>query len=221
MTILVIFLFFSLLVIEFWVYRTRKINGNLISDIKLNDFNLEILKALSFLPQSKNLQIEADLRGVFASFVNQYLQNNLQSPWANMSVVLENNSPEVYRFSSKDKVSEVQFEKSNQLNDLEKRLINTLHPEDKFTLQPLKIITKDNPLLKDVSNLNTAIVGSLKYRGKQLGYLILLSPDAGIGEISNDFYTSVANIVALLVLKYYSNRTLPREEQLKAVTYKW
>lgn len=221
MIIFAFFLFLSLLVIEFWAYKTRKINNNLISDIKLIDFNLEILKALSFLPQSKNLDLEADLRGVFASFLNQYIQNNLQSSLPKMSVILENDEPEIYRFQAKDKVNEVDSLKSNQLNDLEKGLINVLKAEDKLTIHPVKVITKENPLLKDITNVNTAIVGNLKYLNKQLGYLIFLSPDAIFHEASNDFYISVTNIVSLLVLKYYSNQTFSREEQLQAFSIKW
>lgn len=221
MIIIIFFLFFSLLVIEFWNYKTRKINTGLISDIKRNDFNLEILKALSFLPQSKNLEIEADLRGVFTSFVNQYLQNNLRNLWPKMIVILENSNPGVYRFCAKEDVSEVDIEKSNQLNDLEKKLISVLQAESKFTNNAVKVVTKENPALSDATDIKTALVGSLKYQNDQLGYLISLSPDIGLNETSNDFYSSVANVVSLLVIKFYNNQTLPKEEQLKAVTFKW
>ncbi|MFH0937394.1 MAG: hypothetical protein V1808_03805 [Candidatus Daviesbacteria bacterium] len=196
--------------IEFWLFKQR--TKNKIQNTKIQVFNtrLEAIKALSYLPSSKRTFFREDLNEAVNSFFIQKKYTALT-----LIKILPNSTSSylVLRYSL-DQMAGVE---DSLPNSLENGLISRIK-----TQQQEQKNLATNLTLTGESKWQVGVITPLFYQKSILGYLIFLSEEKSFPQEEEiNFLSTVARIFILVLEKFYLNKVLTPDEQIKAGNVIW
>lgn len=209
MIIIISLLVMVIILAEALLFKQKSKQKEKIEAVKKLNTQLEILKALSYVPISKRHEFLEDLNDFSVSF---FIQNKFSA----FSLITNQGTPDqvtVWRYGKNQPVKQNNSSPSDtKLNALEESLLSEAKQQ---TSSPIVI---NNLADKSTSAAIIPLVdNSLKF-----GYLILFSEeDPEIDDDETDFLNSVGKICTMVMVKWYICSKLSLDEQSKAVDTVW
>lgn len=218
MIILIGLLVVAIIIAEIFLFKEKSKQKVKIENIKKLNTQLDILKALSYIPISKRQDILEDLNDFSFSF---FIQNKF-SVFSLISNQNNTNQMTIWRYKRNEPAKQKDNSPSDtKLNALEESLLSEAKEQVSFPVVINNLSTKWTPN-SDLPTYQSAVIIPLIDNDLKFGYLILYSeegPEIDKDEI--DFLNSVGKICTMVMLKWYICSKLSMEEQFKAVNTVW
>lgn len=202
------------LCLEVFIFQKRKSYQHRVASVHQLDKDLEVIRALSYLPSSKALSLEEDLQS-FAGYFSS------QDKYQNFTLVF--NKPkgtEIFRYHQElPPQTRFEIKKDLNLNEEEKLLLSKLEkdtPEGSSASDQQVMVL---PLSKEIPGSVAALKPLVCFK-ENLGNLILFSKE---NLSKNDLYfvQIVSGVILLLFKKWEFSQALSASQQAAGVDREW
>lgn len=204
--------------LEVFLFKQRSAQKENIERVKRLNTELEILKALSYIPISKRKELIEDLHDLSASFF-------LQDKFTAFSLISSKGSSDqvdVWRYEKKQLENQNNSSKPDfKLNSLEEFLLKEAKQQ---TSSPIIVYDLAQKITGDtnITKYKSAAIIPLADNDLEFGYLILLNQEnAKLSDDETNFASAVGKICTMTMMKWYISSRIPLDEQFKAVNTAW
>lgn len=218
MIILISLLVVAIILAEALLFKQKSKQKEKIEAVKKLNTQLEILKALSYVPISKRHEFLEDLNDFSVSF---FIQNKFSA----FSLITNQGTVDqvtVWRYGKNQPVKQNNNSPSDtKLNALEESLLSEAKQQ---TSSPIVInnLAAKSTTDSDLPQIRSVAIIPLVDNSLKFGYLILFSEeDPEIDNDETDFLNSVGKICTMIMVKWYICSKLSLDEQFKAVNTVW
>lgn len=208
----------AIILAEFFLFKQKSKQKGKIEGVKTFNTQLEILKALSYIPLSKHHELLDDLNDFSASF---FIQNKF-SAFTLITNQNKTNKAAIWRYEENQPVKQKgNFFADIKLNSLEEFLLSETK-QQKSSPVIINNLTGKLKINSDLPAYQSAVVVPLVDNDLKFGYLMLFSrEESEVDRNEANFLNIVGKICTMVMFKWFICSKLSLEEQFKAVDIIW